>query len=128
MKYIYIIFALLFSFSVFAAQTPAPTTANVKQSWRACTTRNGGTIPMLPGELAGYQMRYRLAGTATYKTIDVTPDTLSARAEALPFGTYEFQFSCYDKDGLVSEWTPAKRVQVQAAPTPPSYIKVSAVE
>lgn len=78
---------------------------SVTLSWTAPTTRQNGD-PLLPSDLAGYEIYYFLEGSSQEQDqIVVINDALATEATItdLATGTYFFAIATVDSDGLASD-------------------------
>jgi len=75
----------------------------VSLSWTAPTLRQNGT-PLDITEIAGYEIRYKLATDANFTYISINDAWTNSYTFAWLEGLYIFQLAAFDKDGLYSDF------------------------
>lgn len=92
--------------SVAASSAPAQI-MDMRVSWKRCTERGSGKL-ILPGELAGYEIRYRpkKCDCEWLGISMIPPVNNSYKFGPIPYNDYDIDVACYDTQGLYSEFVP----------------------
>lgn len=72
-------------------------------SWTAPNLRQNGSVLDIT-EIAGYEIRYKLATDANFTYISVNDAWTNTYNFAWMEGNYIFQIAAFDKDGLYSDF------------------------
>lgn len=80
--------------------------------WTAPVEREDGT-PIVPSELSGFVIRYRLFGALDYETILINdPSTDEIILEELTPGVYEFSIAAIDTNGVYSAYSDSSSIEL----------------
>lgn len=124
-----IVYFLLILAPFALAQTDYPLrpdgTNAVRLAWEPPEARKDGT-PLPQASIGGYEILYRVVGTSTWLSEDLSDGTLTEWIIAdLPAGEFEFAIAVYDTQGVYSEFTAGDRtivIEDIPPPNPPTQL------
>lgn len=90
-----------------ATAGPVDVSGPVTVNWDSPSSReNGDSLDLT--EIGGYEIRYREAGATDYQYLVVEDGYANDQYVGDLYGSYEFEVAAYDKNGLYSQFVPAR--------------------
>jgi len=87
-----------------------PSKISARLSWIAPIERENGD-PMVPSELSGYVIRYRIQGELDYTNININdPSATELIIDNMEPGQYEYSIASIDSNGIYGEYSDAQYV------------------